>query len=266
MLRSDPAEVAGVFKSIGQHVRGATIRPLDPSSRTTIDGALAAALKEMPKLRTLTVICDPLDTRSHTLVIGALRYLQALEHITLSEPPRSQWPNGWPIRLGLQGPATDLDDEEETESSGSGSDCAPDTDTDTEAQTGTARPFGATKNFHSFRKQCLTALLQHHAQRFVSVRLHGSVPLDQHNYRLLRDKACNLYTLQLVGGLESCEPGVVAAIAEEVRWACSGKLRHLIIKGTGPTTKLEARLMYQFRLGVFGEAADETSSLVPSGS
>src|SRR5258706_16348179 len=193
MLRSKSAEVADTFERIGQHVLSATIRPLDPSSENTFDAALAAALKKMPNLHTLTVICDPLDTRSHTRVREALRCLQALEHITLAEPPRFfQWPKGWPIRLGLQGPATASVEAERTESSGSRSDCAPDTNTDTKAPTGTARPIGATKNFHSFRKQCLTALLQHHAHRLVSVRLHGSVPLDAHNYRLLRDNATNL--------------------------------------------------------------------------
>lgn len=275
MLRSEPAEIANSVKRIGQYVLEATIRPLDPSSRS-VDAALAAALGEMPNLHTLTIICDPLDTRKHYPVLGALRHLRALEHISLTESPRSPWPIGWPIRLGHHDPTTQLEEEEEEEeeameNSGSGSEGAPDTDTDTKAQTGaqtgTARLSRATKNFHSFRKQCLTALLQHHAPRLVSLRLHGSVPLDEHNYRLLRDRACNLYTLHLIGGLESCEPGLVAAIAEETRWACADKLCHLIIRGTGPSTKSEARLMCQFRLGVFGDAADEPftfSSVYPS--
>ena len=265
MLRSDSAEIAASVKRIGQHVREATIRPLDPSS-SPVDRALAAALGEMRNLHTLTIICDPLDTRSHSPILGVLRHLQALEHISLTESPRSQWPLGWPIRLGHQGPTTQLEEEEEsTEGSGSGSEGAPDTDTDTEAQTGTqtgtARLFGATKNLRSFRKQCLTALLQHHAPHLISVKLHGTIPLDEHNYRLLRDKACNLYTLHLIGGFESCEPRLVAAIAEEARWACSDKLRHLIIRGTSPSTKLEARLMCQLRLGVVGDAADEPSTV-----
>jgi hypothetical protein len=267
MLRADLAEISDTFERIGQHVLDAAIRPLDPSSRAVIDDALAAALKEMPKLLTLTIIYDPLDTRNHFPIRNVLCQLRALKHITLAEPPRTDWPHGWPIRLGLQEPAKQQEEEEEEEameSSESGLDT--DTDTDTaqigtqiETQIETAGLFGATatKNFHSFRKSCLSTLLQHHVERLVSVSLHGSVPLDEHNYRRLRDKAINLKVLQLVGGFESCEPGLVAAVAEDTQWACSGKLHHLTIRGTGTSTKF---ITSQFKLGVFGDALDEPPS------
>jgi len=260
MLRSTPDEVSDVFERIGQYVRYVEIRLSDPSSRTEIDAVLAAALKEMPNLHTIAIIYDPLDTRQHSPLLDALRHLRNLENITLVEPPCLDWPRGWPVRLGLQEPATQQEPGEEgtTETSESGSERAPDTDTDTAAQVGvgTAWRIGATKNLHSFRKVCLATLLKHHAPRLVSVRLLGSVPLDAHNYRRLRDKALNLHVLQLVGAFESCEPGVVAAFAEDARWACSGKLRHLSILGGSLSVISEARVMRQFRLGVFGDALD----------
>ena len=266
MLRSHQAELSDSFRRIGQHTLDVTIRPLDPSSRTAIDASLAAVLTQMPNIQTLTIICDPLDTRKHTLVTDVFRHFRALEHISLSDislcdPPRRNWPRGWPIRLGLQEPARQLDAEVEAmESSESGPETDTSTDTDTETQTGTAGPVGVTRNYHSFRKKCLEALLQHHAPRLVSVRLHGSVPLDEHNYRRLRDNALKLCTLHLVGGLEACEQGLAAVLAEDARWA-SGTLCDLIIRGTSPNTRLEALMMRQFSLRVYGDALDEPPSV-----
>lgn len=266
MLRSTPAELSNIFATIGQHVQDITIRSSDPSSRTEIDAALAAVVNEMPNLRTLTVIYDPLDTRSHNPLLGAFRQLRQLEHITLAEPPRSDWAPGWPIRLGHQEPTSQRGEGETgaadpgTESnSESGSERAP--DTDTEGETGKARLPGATKNLHSFRKLCLTAILQHHAQHLLSVRLQGSIPLDAHNYRRLRDRVPNLQVLQLVGAFECCSPGLVVAFAEDTRWACAGNLQNLNITGSSMSAISEALVMRQFRLGVFGGALDEPPSV-----
>jgi hypothetical protein len=253
MLRSTPAELSGIFDRIGQHVRDIAIRTSDASSRIEIDATLATALKAMPNLRMLTIIYDPLDTREHSPLLEVLRDLKHLEHITLAEPPRLNWAPGWPIRLGPT-----------TETPESGSERVFDTDAAEEqigitgiGLIGTGSVFRATKNLHSFRKLCLKALLRHHAPRLVSVRLHGSVPLDERNYRRLRDKARNLHVLQLVGAFESCGPGLVAAFEEDTRWKCSGRLRHLSISGSSQSAISEADVMRQFRLGVFGDGLDE---------
>jgi len=261
-LSSTPAELSAIFQRIGQHVRDVVIRASEPSSRT--DAAVAAALVEMPNVRTLTVIYDPLDTRRHTPLLGALRLFHQLEHITLAEPPRCDWAPGWPIRLGYQEPATqrgeieavEMDSGTESDSE-SGSERGP--DTDTEAPTGPTRQPGATRNLHSFRNLFLMTILQHHAPRLLSVRLQGSVPLSEHSYRQLRDTASNLMLLQLIGAFESGSAGLVAAFMEETAWACAGRLRDLSISGGSLNAVSEARVMRQFKLGVFGDSLDEPS-------
>ena len=270
-LHSTPAELSRIFERIGEHVQDIVIKTPDLSCRTNFDAVFAAALKEMPKLRTLTIIYDPLDTRRHSPLLEALRPLHQLEHITLVEPPRRHMPHNWPIRLGYPEPVTqgacggvgtEMTDSGTESDSESGSERGP--DTDTEADQTTARRFGAlgaTQNLHSFRNLCLMAILQHHAPRLLSVRLQGSVPLNKHGYRRLRDTAHRLQLLQLVGVFESGSAALVAEFMEETPWACAGRLRDLTIWGSITSAMSEAHVMQQFRLGVFGDALDKPPSV-----
>jgi hypothetical protein len=264
-LRSTPAELSSTLKKIGQHVRDVDVRPSDLSeaSGIEVDVALAAALKEMRNLRTLTIIYDPLDTRRHTPLLELLRQFKQLEHITLAEPPRYDWARGFPVRVGHHETTSQTGDagvDSNTESeSESGSERGP--DTDAEAEMGPVRRLGSARNLHSFRNLCLATILQHHAPRLLSVRLHGSIPLDDRNYRLLRDTARNIKLLELVGAFESCSSRLVAEFKEETPWACAGKLRDLSIRGSNLSAISEARVMHQFNLGVFGDALDKPPSV-----
>ena len=266
-LHSTPAEISCVFERIGAHVQDVVIRTPDLSSSTKSDAIFATVLKEMPNLRTLTVIYDPLDTRRHSRLLDALRPLRQLEHIALVEPPRRHLPLNWPVRLGHLEPAT------QGACGGVGMEGTTDTDTDSDSESGsergdteadprgTAQQLGATRNLHSFRNLCLTAILQHHAPRLLSVRLQGSVPLSEHGYRRLRDTACGLQLLRLVGAFEAGSAGLVAAFMEETLWACAGRLRSLSIWGSSTSAISEAYLIQQFRLGVFGDALEEPPSI-----
>lgn len=135
---------------------------------------------------------------------------------------------------------------------------------DTEAdQIGPAQQLGAmqTANLHSFRNLCLMTILQHHASRLLSLRLQGSVPLNEHGYRRLRDTARKLQLLQLIGAFDSGSAGLIAAFMEATPWACAGRLRDLSIWGSSTSAMSEAYVMQQFRLGVFGDALDEPPSV-----
>lgn len=265
-LHSTPAEISCIFERIGAHVQDVVIRTPDLSSSTKSDAIFATALKEMPNLRTLTIIYDPLDTRRHSRLLDALRPLRQLEHIALVEPPRRHLPLNWPIRLGHLEPATqgacrgvgvETTDSDSDSDSQSGSERG-----DTEADPrGTARQLGATRNLHNFRNLCLMAILQYHGPRLLSVRLQGSVPLSEHGYRRLRDTTRRLQLLRLVGAFEAGSAGLVAAFMEETPWACAGRLRDLSIWGSGTSAISEAYVIQQFRLGVFGDALEEPPSI-----
>ena len=265
-LHSTPAEISCIFERIGAHVQDVVIRTPDLSSSTKSDAIFATALKEMPNLRTLTIIYDPLDTRRHSRLLDALRPLRQLEHIALVEPPRRHLPLNWPIRLGHLEPATqgacrgvgvETTDSDSDSDSQSGSERG-----DTEADPrGTARQLGATRNLHNFRNLCLMAILQYHGPRLLSVRLQGSVPLSEHGYRRLRDTTRRLQLLRFVGAFEAGSAGLVAAFMEETPWACAGRLRDLSIWGSSTSAISEAYVIQQFRLGVFGDALEEPPSI-----